>query len=72
VWRRLSARIQLDWHSSFYDSPLEPLGSAGTQLTFGGSIDLARGGRIDVALVEGLFTDTTPDVSLHLGWRSGF
>jgi hypothetical protein len=69
VWRRLTARVQLDGHSPFYDSALRPLGSSGVQLVFGGSIELARAGRIDIAVIENLFTDTTPDVVLHLGWR---
>lgn len=72
VWRSLSARLQLDGHSSFYDSELRPLGNSAVQLTFGGSVELARGGRIDFAMVQNLFTDPTPDFSIHLGWRRGF
>lgn len=72
VWRKLTARLQLDGHSPFYDSVLRPLGSSGVQLVFGGSIELARAGRIDIAMIENLFTDTTPDVVLHLGWRGAF
>lgn len=71
LWRRLSARLQLDAHSAFYDSRLRPLGSASVQLTFGGSLALASG-RLDIAMIENLFTDTTPDVGLHIAWREGF
>lgn len=70
LWRNLTARLQLDGHSSFYDTDLRPLGSSGVQLSFGGSIALPRGGRIDLAMVENLFTDTTPDLVLHLAWRA--
>jgi hypothetical protein len=70
VWRRLSARLQLDGHSSFYDATLEPIGARSMQLTFGGSLTL-RSGRLDVAVVETLFTDTVPDFGVHLAWRRG-
>lgn len=69
LWRRFVARIQLDGHSEFYDTGLRPLGSSGVQITFGGSFAVGRAGRIDVAMVENLFTDTTPDLGLHVGWR---
>lgn len=72
VWRRLALRLQIDGHSSFYETDLEPLGSAGVQLSFGGSIMLARAGRLDLVLVENLFTDTTPDLVLHFAWRGAF
>lgn len=71
VWGRITARLQLDGHSGFYDSRLRPLGSASLQLTFGGSLALRRG-QLDVAMIENLFTDTTPDVGLHIAWRQGF
>lgn len=71
TWHRLVARLQLDGHSAFYDTGLRPLGSAGVQLSFGGSIELVRG-RIDVAMVENLFTDPTPDLGIHVGWRGAF
>jgi hypothetical protein len=41
-------------------------------LAFGGTVELARAGRIDIAMIENLSTDTTPDVTLHLGWRRHF
>lgn len=69
LWRRIVARIQLDGHSAFYDTGLRPLGSSSVQITFGGSFAVGRTGRIDVAMVENLFTDTTPDLGLHVGWR---
>jgi len=72
VWRNLIARLQLDGHSAFYDSRLAPIGSGGLQVTFGGSIELARGGRIDIAMMQNLATDAIPDLGLHLGWREAF
>lgn len=72
LWRNLTIRLQLDGHSSFYDTDLDALGAASLQLSFGGSIALAGAGRLDLVLVENLFTDTTPDLVLHLAWRGGF
>jgi len=72
VWRKLSLRLQLDGHSSFYDSDLRPLGSSSVQLAFGGSVALTHAGRIDLAMIENLFTDTTPDLVLHFAWRGAF
>lgn len=69
LWRRLSVRAQLDGHTPFYDSRLRALGSSSLQLSFGGSLELAHG-RLDLALTENLFTDTTPDVGVHLAWRA--
>jgi len=70
VWRKLSARLQLDGHTAFYDSDLDALGSGSIQLTVGGSIALQRGGRLDFAMKQNLFTDATPDFGIHLGWRN--
>lgn len=67
---KASVKLQLDAHSSFYDSALSALGSNTVQLTVGGQIELAGGGAIDLGLVENLFTDTTPDLVFHLAWRT--
>lgn len=67
--RRLSARLQLDAHGPFYDSPLWPLGSSGVQLALGVGIDAGSAGVFDIAVTENLRSDTTPDFGLHLGWR---
>lgn len=69
VSRRLGVRLQFDAHTPFYDSRLRALGSSSVQASIGGSLDLAHG-RLDLALTENLFTDTTPDVGLHLAWRT--
>ncbi len=68
--RNLSLKLQLDGHTSFYDSELAALGSNTVQLTVGGQIDLPGRGSIDLGLVENLFTDTTPDLVFHMAWRT--
>ena len=67
---RVALKLQLDGHSSFYDSGLAGLGSSAVQLTVGGQIDLSRGSSLDLGLVENLFTDTTPDLVFHFALRS--
>lgn len=68
--RNLSLKLQLDGHTSFYDSGLAALGSNTVQLTVGGQIGLSGKGSIDLGLVENLFTDTTPDLVFHMAWRT--
>lgn len=69
AWRDWTLRLQIDGHSDFYDSELRPLGSSAIQLVLGGSYSPTRASRIDFALVENVFTDTTPDLGIHIGWR---
>lgn len=66
----IALKLQLDGHSSFYDSDLAVLGSNTLQLTVGGEIRLPGKGTLDLGLVENLFTDTTPDLVFHLAWRA--
>ncbi|MCC6209262.1 MAG: DUF3187 family protein [Gammaproteobacteria bacterium] len=70
VTERIALKVQLDAHSSFYDTDLQALGANTVQLTVGGEIRLPGGDRLDLGLVENLFTDTTPDLVFHLAWRS--
>ena len=70
VTGRISLKMQLDGHTSFYDSELAALGSNTVQLTVGGEIDLPGLATVDLGLVENLFTDTTPDLVFHLAWRT--
>jgi hypothetical protein len=67
---RVALKLQLDGHSSFYDSGLAGLGSSAVQLTVGGQIDLSGSSSLDLGLVENLFTDTTPDLVFHFALRS--
>jgi len=67
---RTALKLQLDGHSSFYDSDLAPLGSSTVQLTVGGQIDLPGNSSLDLGLVENLFTDTAPDLVFHFAWRA--
>lgn len=69
LWRRLVIKAQLDAHTAFYDTALEVLGAGAMQFTLGGGMEFAKGDVIDFAIVENLFTDTTPDVVFHLAWR---
>lgn len=70
VTERIALKLQLDAHSSFYDTGLQVLGGNTVQLTVGGEIRFPGDGSLDLGLVENLFTDTTPDLVFHLAWRS--
>lgn len=71
-WAPLELKAQLELQSAFYDSALEQLGDASTQITLGGSLRLAEGWYLDGGVVEQFVTDTTPDVIFHLALRQGF
>lgn len=70
VLERIALKLQLDGHTSFYDTKLAVLGANTVQVIVGGEIDLRGAGTFDVGLAENLFTDTTPDLVFHLAWRA--
>ncbi|HEX7034140.1 MAG TPA: DUF3187 family protein [Pseudomonadales bacterium] len=70
-WRpRWRLRAQLGYQGSYLDSRLDELGGSTASLTFGGSVSFPRIGlELDVALIEDLVSDTTPDFGLYLALR---
>jgi hypothetical protein len=66
VWDRIDLKAQLDGHGSFYRSELPQLGSRSIQLTLGGTIRFGRATALDLAIGENLFTDTIPDLLIHV------
>ena len=74
-WRAydwLDLKIQLDAHTPFYRSQTDQLGGSAVMFTFGGSILLDGGSRIDISLGENLTTDMVPDLILNLGYQVSF
>lgn len=72
-WRmtqRFEAGMQVDMHTAMYDSDLRALGRGGVQLTTGFGVRLRGGSLVELAMIQNLRTDTTPDFGLYLGWRS--
>jgi hypothetical protein len=72
-WRmtpRFEAGMQLDMHTAMYDSALRALGEGGIQLSSGFGMRLQGGSLVELAMIQNLRTDTTPDFGLYLGWRS--
>lgn len=67
---RLSLKAQIDAHGAWYDSALSAFADHAIQLTLGGSIAFARG-RLDIAIIEDLVNDPSPDFGWHLTWRAG-
>lgn len=65
---RFSLKAQLDAHGAWYDSDLRAFGDQAVQLTIGAGIAFARG-RLDLAIIEDLVNDPSPDFGWHLAWR---
>lgn len=69
-WRHAGLKGQLDFHSAFYDSPLEEIGSGAIEATLGAWLDRGKT-QIEFALVEDLEVSTAPDVVVQVAahWR---
>lgn len=65
VARWLELKLQMDMHSSIYDSDLVQLGTS-LQLLAGGTIHLPGDVLLDLGISEQLSTDATPDVGFYL------
>lgn len=65
VLHYLELKLQLDFHSAFYDSELKQLGTS-IQLLAGGTAHLPGELMLDLGISEQLVTDATPDVGLYL------
>lgn len=68
VTGRFSLKAQLDAHGAWYDSDLSAFADHAVQLTVGAGIAFARG-RLDIAIIEDLVNDPTPDFGWYLAWR---
>jgi hypothetical protein len=71
-WDRISLKTQLDFNSPLYDSDLKELGDPSVQLGLGGAIKLTDRTVLNIAVIEDIITDTSPDVVFHLGLRTRF
>lgn len=72
-WRitpRFEAGLQIDTHTAFYDSGLRALGKGSVQLSTGFGLRLGNGSLFELAMMQNLRTDTTPDFGVYIGWRS--
>jgi hypothetical protein len=68
-WERVTLKVQLDFHTAFYDSELKELGDFSAQLILGGSLRLTESTLLDISVGEDIITDTSPDVVLQFGLR---
>lgn len=66
VSERADFIMQLDGHSSFYQSKLDVLGDKSVLLTVGGTFYLDSGVDLSLGIGENLFTDTIPDVQFNI------
>lgn len=72
VFNRSAIKIQMDAHSAVYDSSISALGADSYQLVIGGVRRFQSSYSLEIALVENLFTDAIPDVSIHLSLGKSF
>lgn len=72
-FEKIGLKVQLDYHTRFYNSSLVELGSDSVQASIGGWWALDDRRTLSFALNEDLTVRTSPDVSLHLdfSWRLG-
>jgi hypothetical protein len=70
-WRRFGLKAQLDYHTPFFNSPLEEIGEGAIQATFGAWMDRGERASLEFAIVEDLEVSTAPDVVLQIAarWR---
>ena len=70
-WRRFGLKAQLDFHTPFFDTPLEELGESAIQATFGAWLQPRGRAELDFAVVEDLEVSTAPDVVVQVAarWR---
>jgi hypothetical protein len=66
----VNLKLQLDAHSAFYDSSLTELGRDAVQLTLGGTVNISNNWSIDLAVVEDIAVDTSPDVVFHIAVKA--
>jgi hypothetical protein len=71
-WPRFGLKAQLDFHTPFYDSPLEEIGDTAIEVTAGAWMQRRKDAQLEFALVEDLRVRTAPDVVLkiaaHWSW----
>jgi hypothetical protein len=71
-WRRFGLKAQLDYHSPFYNSPLEEIGEAAIQASLGAWMSRNDRSWLEFGIVEDLEVSTAPDVVLkiaaHWSW----
>jgi hypothetical protein len=71
--KRLTYRLQLDAHSPFYrGSALGELTDPALQGTVGAAVRLAERVSLELAVIEELIWNTSPDVTFHLALNSRF
>ena len=70
---RVGLQLQFDGHSALYeDSRFKELNKFAGQLSIGGSLALTDRTVLELAVVEDVVVDTTPDVVFHLAIRQQF
>lgn len=68
----LALKLQIDSHTTLYDSDLEEIGDPAMILTLGGTLGLSEKTLLDIGISEDLNVNASPDVSLHVNLAHRF
>jgi hypothetical protein len=71
-WSWIVLKLQLDGHTSLYDSDLKELGDPAAILTVGGDLALGEKTALEIGVSEDIATETAADVVFRLALRSRF
>jgi hypothetical protein len=69
LFPKFGLKAQLDYHSPFFDTPLEEIGEGAIQASFGTWLTPGERAVVEIAIVEDLEVSTSPDVVLQLAAR---
>ena len=72
LWERTILTLQIDAHTALYRSNLDELGEASAQFTLGGSYYFSPSSQLDLAFVEDLTVDSSPDAVFQIAYRKTY
>lgn len=72
AWPETALRLQLDWHTNFYENTDSAFLGDVMQLSFGGTWRLTRDTELDFTLTEDIKVDASPDANFNISLRLGY
>jgi hypothetical protein len=72
AWRQAALKLQLDWHTRFYEDVYSAFLSDALQLSFGGTWSPAPDMALDFGIAEDIKVDASPDVNFNISLRLSY
>jgi hypothetical protein len=72
AWSETAIKIQLDWHTRFYENTGSAFLSDVLQFSFGGGWQLSPDTEFDFAIAEDIKVDASPDVNFNFSLRLSY